>query len=387
MNLTTDQAQANDKEQESITFNPQVMPHTHHHVKAHVEVVDIKDYKKAAKTLQIAFKDDLYVRYLTSGITDPKMKEQLNLALFEATVYSTILSGLVVCVRDVEGEKEDPNVPFLAVACFEKPRPVQDFESTSLVRSLWSMYQGGYLKFIWLANKEIRKRVLFEQSEMLEKFRYDVLDDEFATSWYLSDIGAIPKGRKKGLARALVDYVCQNYIDKSKPKTDGSLEEDEDDKELRQLEERSKGRSSTHNPTTKSNTQHNDDESQLESEIQSYNFSFDLDSDNFTDYSGYSSISDSDVSSAHSSWYYNEDEDILAQYDKQKSRGSQSGAVLYLESSHPRNRKIYERLGFVYVKTVEIAKVTDKHGHRKTLTMDLMVRGIKGARWIKKNSN
>lgn len=86
-----------------------------------VEVLTIKDYKKAARTLQIAFQDDLYVNYLTSGLSDTTTKEQLDLALFEATAYSTIMNGLLVAVRDREAEESDPQAPFLAVACFQKP--------------------------------------------------------------------------------------------------------------------------------------------------------------------------------------------------------------------------------------------------------------------------
>ncbi len=347
--------------------------HRRRHVRAHVEVVSIKDYKKAAKTLHIAFKDDLYLKYLTDGIKDPKLKKQLDLALYEATVYSTVLSGLVVAIRDVELEKTEPDAPFLAVACFEKPRPMR--EPKSLVSSLWSMYKGGYLKFIWLANRETRQRVLFEQSSMLEKFRYEALGDDFSQSWYLSDIGAIPKGRGKGYARALVDYVCHKYVDKYRPHLDGDEADNEyeDDEELNKLE----------NEQGSAMRFKSSENSQLDSEIQSYNFSFDLDSEDLTDYSGYSSVSDSDTSSSHSSWYYREEDDVLAQYDRKKSKESKVGAPLYLESSHPRNRKIYQKLGFTYVKTVDVARVTDRHGQNKMLTMDLMVRGPKGARWTK----
>lgn len=347
--------------------------HRRRRVRAHVEVVNIKDYKKAAKTLHIAFKDDLYLKYLTDGIKDTKLKGQLDLALYEATVYSTVLSGLVVAIRDVELEKTDPDAPFLAVACFEKPRPMR--EPKSLISSLWSMYKGGYLKFIWLANRETRQRVLFEQSSMLEKFRYEALGEEFSQSWYLSDIGAIPKGRGKGYARALVDYVCHKYVDKYRPHVAGDEADDEyeDDEELNELEK-------DHGSIPFNNS----DNSQLDSEIQSYNFSFDLESEDLTDYSGYSSVSDSDASSSHSSWYYREEDDILAQYDRKKSKENKVGAPLYLESSHPRNRKIYQKLGFTYVKTVDVARVTDRHGRNKMLTMDLMVRGPKGARWTKK---
>lgn len=356
-----------------------------------VEVVTIKDYKKAARTLQIAFKDDKYVNYLTSGIKESNLKEQMDLALFEATTYSTILSGLVVGIRDLDGELKDPNVPFLAIACFQKPvkssktksknksksksKDSDGPENRSLFSYLWKMYQGGYLKFVWLANKETRQRVFEEQWCLLDKFREEVLGDEFDYSWYLSDIGAIPKGRGKGLARKLVDYVCQKYVDVYKQPIDDDDDDDDDD-----LENHAEVHSKPHSKTSSGS----DEESKLESEIQSFNFAFDLDSDNLTDYSGYSSYSDNE--SAHSSWYYKEDEDILSKYDEQqRHRASgkivKTGAPLYLESSHPRNRKIYQKLGFTYVKTVPVAEIQLQDNTKKTLTMDLMVRGIKGSKW------
>ncbi|ODV84711.1 hypothetical protein CANARDRAFT_28860 [[Candida] arabinofermentans NRRL YB-2248] len=367
----------------------------------HVEVVNIKDYKKAAKTLQIAFKDDLYVNYLTSGIKDQSLKEQMDLALFEGSVYSTILSGLVVAIKDHELELTDPDAPFLAVACFEKPKKNDTNdnhnESTennnngggggagnqSIFKYLWSMYQGGYLKFLWMANKETRTRVFEEQSSMLNQFRLDVLGDDYDKAWYLSDLGAIPRGRGKGLARRLIDYVCHNYIDVYKfPSTKKSNvnddDDDDDDDEIDGLNEDG----FTIDDHSKTYTNNNNDQSLIDSEIQSYNFEFDLQSDTFTDYSGYSS--DSDNSSAHSSWYYNEEQDILAQYDNFKNKGKEIGAPLYLESSHPRNRKIYQKLGFTYVETVNVANVLDNDGDSKVLTMDLMVRGVKGAKWYKK---
>lgn len=323
-----------------------------------VEVLTIKDYKKAARTLQIAFQDDLYVNYLTAGINDSKIKQQMDLALFEATTYSTILSGLLVGVRDLDAELTDPNAPFLAVACFHKPEKNNDddeanasTENKSLFSYLWSMYQGGYLKFVWLANKETRQRVFYEQWELLDKYRQEVLGEEFHKSWYLSDIGAIPRGRGKGLARMLVDYVCQKYIDRYS---------DDEDVDI----------------SIKSSS---DEDSKLDDEIQSFNFKFNLDNDdNLTDYSGYSSFSDNE--STHSSWYYKEEDDILSKYDRQQRNKSSVGAPLYLESSHPRNRKIYQKLGFTYIKTVGVADVRNGDSI-KTLTMDLMVRGIKGARW------
>lgn len=334
-----------------------------------VEVLTIKDYKKAAKTLQIAFKEDLYVNYLTANIEDPKLKAQLDLALFEATTYDTILSGLAVAVRDVAAEAVDPGAPFLAVACFDKPHPPEEAkkENKSLFNYLWNMYGGGYLRFVWMANKETRQRVFDEQWELLDDLRLSVLGDEYSRSWYMSDIGAIPRGRGMGLSRRLLDFVCQNYVDVYKQSSGEAVDEDEEDE--------------TENgdqPRRKSYTG-SDENSKLDSEIQSFNFAFNLDSDTLTDYSGYTSYSDNE--STHSSWYYNEEEDVLHQYDERRARGRQLGAPLYLESSHPRNRKIYQKLGFTYVKTVQVAEVFDREGQKKKLTMDLMVRGTKGAKW------
>lgn len=333
----------------------------------HVEVLTIKDYKKAAKTLQIAFKEDLYVNYLTSNIDDEKMKHQLDLALFEATTYGTILSGLCIAVRDVEAELRDPDAPFLAVACFDKPHAREESkkENKSLFNYLWNMYDGGYLKFVWLANKETRQRVFDEQWELLDELKLSVLGDQYSRSWYMSDIGAIPRGRGMGLSRRLLDYVCQNYVDVYKQPTGDDEDEDDGDIDM----DGNKQKSFTGS----------DENSKLDSEIQSFNFAFNLDSDNITDYSGYSSFSDNE--STHSSWYYNEEQDILHQYDERKANGRQLGAPLYLESSHPKNRKIYQKLGFTYVKTVQVAEVFDTDGQKKKLTMDLMVRGFKGTKW------
>lgn len=378
--------------QEQSTAVPQQSLNTRENL--HVEVLTIKDYKKAARTLQIAFSDDKYVNYLTSGIKESDLKQQMDLALFEATTYSTILSGLLVGIRDLDGELEDPNAPFLAVACFQKPqkkskgksksnnnkgKDSDSAENRSLFSYLWSMYQGGYLKFLWLANKETRQRVFDEQWRLLDKYREEVLGDEFDYSWYLSDIGAIPKGRGKGLARKLVDYVCQKYIDVYKQPNDDDDDDDDEDLENKIGTTGSKAHSKASTGS--------DEESKLDSEIQSFNFAFDLDSDNLTDYSGYSSFSDNE--SAHSSWYYKEEDDILSKYDERQrnkagtgnSGHTNIGASLYLESSHPRNRKIYQKLGFTYVKTVPVADVQLHDGSKKTLTMDLMVRGVKGAKW------
>lgn len=297
---------------------------------AKVEVVQLKDYKKAGKTLAIAFKEDPYGKFLMEN-EDPASKEEISLALDEGNVYMTIQNGLVVGVRDVELEKEDPDCPFLAVALFEKPE--KDPEDEGLLSKWLWWYNNGYARFIWLAKKATRQRVLVQQVNDLDVIRKEVLGDQAQKSWYLADIGAIPRGRGKGLARRLVDYACRNYIDVASP----DYIDEPAPEHFRESD-------------------------------------FEPGSDNYTDYSGYSS--DSDTSSAHSSWY-NEDTDLLAQYDQK--RGHVVGAPLYLESSHPRNRRIYQKLGFTYVKTINTPQ---SGGHVVDTKLDLMVRGPGGTKWL-----
>ncbi|ODV96741.1 hypothetical protein PACTADRAFT_74358 [Pachysolen tannophilus NRRL Y-2460] len=238
-----------------------------------VEIVDASNYRKAAKTLQIAFVDDKFAEYLTKPIQSQFLKEQVELAIFEASVYSSILDGLVVAIRDKEAEKIDPNAPFLACACFTKP------DSTS---GFWSMVRAGYLKVAWLANKECRRRVFQEQYPLLNETKSKVLGKDYDESWYLSDIGTTPNARGKGCARKLLEYVYKNFID-----------------------------------------------------INNH--------------------------------------------------------LCYLESSHPRNKIIYEKLGFTYVMTIDVGHIncdcTDGPCDESPLQMDIMVRGIKGSKWIANSKN
>lgn len=231
-----------------------------------VELVQPENFRKLARTLQIAFAQDKFAQYLTEPIESPKLKEQVDLALFESSVYTSILDGLVVAIRDVEEEAVNPDLPYLAVACFIRP----DYKS-----NYWKMVKSGYLKIAWLANKECRRRVFQEQYPLLTKCKQQVLGSLDDEAWYLSDIGTTPNARGKGCARKLLEYVYDNYIDIN-------------------------------------------------------------------------------------------------------------GEICYLESSHPRNRGIYEKLGFTYIKTVDVGHVNcdcDSECEEKPLRMDLMVRGEQGSRW------
>ncbi|CDK29203.1 unnamed protein product [Kuraishia capsulata CBS 1993] len=240
-----------------------------------VFVVQPAEYQRAAKTLKIAFGKDEFVKYLTSPMqSNLLLKEQVDEAFFEATVYLAILDGVVVAIRDEEGEKTDPECPFLAVACFYKP----ESEPMSLTNYFYKMWKSGYLKFAWLANQECRRRVFQEQWPLLNQAKSKVLGFREKNSWYLSDIGTTPQAQGKGCARKMLSYMYDNYIDPQ-------------------------------------------------------------------------------------------------------------SSFLYLESSHPRNRKIYERLGFTYIETIAVCNMVcdcldECEVHEpKPLTMDLMVRGVRGGCW------
>ncbi|ODV96738.1 hypothetical protein PACTADRAFT_1323 [Pachysolen tannophilus NRRL Y-2460] len=233
-----------------------------------VEIVDASTFQKAAKTLQIAFQEDKFAHYLTKPIESPILKQKVDLALFEASVFSSILDGLVVAIRDKEAEKIDPNAPFLACACFTKP----DCDS-----GFWDRVYSGNFKRELLANQICRRRVFEEQFPLLDDTKDEVLGDQSSIAWYLADIGTTPNARGKGCARKLLEYVYENFIDPE-------------------------------------------------------------------------------------------------------------NLVCYLESSNPKNRVIYEKLGFTFVKTFKVGHIScdcnSGYCGEAPLEMDVMVRGIKGKKWV-----
>lgn len=449
--------------------------------KLSAEVVTTKDYKKAAKTLKIAFEKDRFVHYLTSKIQDPDLKERVLFALYEASVYNCILEGLVVAVRDIELEqKGDKDCAFLAVACFYQPSGKSKYSST--LSYYWSLVRSGYSKLLWMIDTETRKRIFEEQWPLLESLKENVLKEEADKAWYLSDIGAIPRGRGKGLARLLIDHVTRKYIDTYKfakisnkngddadaDADDESSDSEDDDEEgegsenpidsgednyslamssggsSRSSSFTSSRRGSIRSGSIRSGRDHNGvsrsgsfvsgsgfdplqhEINRLSDEVRSLKFDFDNASFNTeygSEYGSMYTLSGSEYSGGSDSDNNNGD-DILEQYDQMYNRKHghrrQKGAICYLESSHPRNRKIYERLGFTFVTKVDIADIPDEDEDEveninkinsnlnsnenlsssidskskkiinkliktKKLTMDLMVRGIKGSKWKRKD--
>lgn len=233
-----------------------------------VEVVSTRDYRKAAKTLQIAFSEDLYAKYLTGPLQLPEARAKMGLMLYEAGVYSTITTGVVLAIRDTEAERTDPDAPFMAVACF------LDTLRRGNVMANW--FYDAKLK--WLCNKGVYTRLYNEQWPLLLNARLEVMGAAADACWYLEDLGTTPAARGKGCARRLLEHMYTKYVDP-----------------------------------------------------------------------------------AHQ--------------------------LCYLESSHPRNRPIYEKLGFTFVKTIYVGNAECPHEDlrictcEKNLTMDLMVRGDCGAPW------
>ncbi|OUM55182.1 hypothetical protein BVG19_g4672 [[Candida] boidinii] len=462
-----------DKKSKDIHLQPTTIDKS----KLSVEVVTTKDYKKAAKTLKIAFEKDRFVHYLTSKIQNPDLKERVLFALYEASVYNCILEGLVVAVRDIELEqKGDKDCAFLAVACFYQPSGKSKYSST--LSYYWSLARSGYSKLLWMIDTETRKRIFEEQWPLLESLKENVLKDEVDKAWYLSDIGAIPRGRGKGLARLLIDHVTRKYIDtykfakvSNKNGDDADADADDESSDSEDDDEdgvdvvsgnpidsgednyslamssggsgssRSSSFTSSRRGSIRSGRDHNGisrsgsfvsnsgaggfdplqhEINRLSDEVRSLKFDFDNASFNTeygSEYGSMYTLSGSEYSGGSDSENNNGD-DILEQYDqmyyKKHGHRRQKGAICYLESSHPRNRKIYERLGFTFVTKVDIADIPeeDEEGDKeienvnsslsssidskskkiinkliktKKLTMDLMVRGIKGSKWKRKD--
>ncbi|ODQ81393.1 hypothetical protein BABINDRAFT_34197 [Babjeviella inositovora NRRL Y-12698] len=242
-----------------------------------VEVVSQKEYRKAAKTLQLAFSDDPYTTYLTKPAKDEATRTKIDTALYEAGVYTSMMSGVVLAIRDpqeFEPGHEDPEAPFWAVACFV---------DTTKPGSAWvDFFYDTKLK--WLCNKRVYKRLYHEQLPLLDNARIEIMgdpedqDEDTPKCWYLADLGTTAAARGKGCARQLLEYMYDHYIDPQE-------------------------------------------------------------------------------------------------------------ATCYLESSHPRNRPIYEKLGFTFVKMIFVGNPNCKHDDlrictcEKTLTMDIMVRGVGGEKW------
>ncbi|EGV62885.1 hypothetical protein PSN45_001125 [Yamadazyma tenuis] len=210
-----------------------------------IERVYKKDYKRVAKTLQLAFNKDPFVNYILNTkinydeVEEKKLIKQKN-DLFQAFFEFSVLEyfsfgGVIVAIKDVQFElanSSGTNYPFLAAACWNNLKfdnsltlNYYNFNSTSHNHSgsdnklfLFS----SFLKFSYLAYmNNCRQKTLKEKLPFLNNIRDSVLinlnlnlnfKNKFNSVWYLSDIGVSPSMAGKSLGKILINYCLDNFV-------------------------------------------------------------------------------------------------------------------------------------------------------------------------------
>lgn len=167
--------------------------------KSRVRILTTSDTKRAARTLLKAFRGDRVNDYLSHHLRDqPEMKERVDIALYEAYVYSHVLKGLVV---GVDGDSEE---------CFETVLlwavPFVDVEDTV------TMARSGYLRFSWLTGAEGRQRVFNELFPLLHNTQHEIVGD--VPTYTLVYVGSTPEAQGKGNLRAMFEFMFEEYIDR-----------------------------------------------------------------------------------------------------------------------------------------------------------------------------
>lgn len=170
--------------------------------KAKVEILGFSDYKQVALTLYESFQNDLLSKYLTIHLAgNPDLKKRAEIALFEAYAYSHMLKGLVVGIRSEDGKR------FETVAVWARP-------DSGNMENFWTLVRSGYLKYAWLTGAEGRDRLFNGLFPLLHKTSHEVLGQAQTNTWSLIYLGSTPEARGKGNARAMFDFMFENYIDK-----------------------------------------------------------------------------------------------------------------------------------------------------------------------------
>lgn len=230
-----------------------------------VELATIKDYKRVARTLLMAFEDDPFTNYIlnTRDITREnslkttykKKKLDLMKAYFEYEAYECLsLYGKVFVIKDnlfesmMEdlSEKQKQRFPFLGVSCWHKifGKNVETYYSLissddlddledysdddffadeSMSRML--TFHPLVVKFnVFTFMNNCRLKVMKDKWPFLTKVRNEVLINrlmhEAGTDvanptidiWYLSNIATLPVMKGKGLGKLLINHVIEEYI-------------------------------------------------------------------------------------------------------------------------------------------------------------------------------
>ncbi|GMF07958.1 unnamed protein product [Ambrosiozyma monospora] len=118
--------------------------------KPKIELLELKDYKKAARTLYQAFSKDKVALYCSRHLEkDPELRRKCDIMLFEAFVYSYVLEGVVLVVKGDSNTDGDDST-FETVALWATPE--------SQVETYTTMVRSGFAKFAWMTGSEGRKR-------------------------------------------------------------------------------------------------------------------------------------------------------------------------------------------------------------------------------------
>ncbi|KAK7511031.1 hypothetical protein IWZ03DRAFT_363275 [Phyllosticta citriasiana] len=158
-----------------------------------VRIVQLSEYKAAARCLAEAFESDSVGRYFvdTPGTKDwtPEQKWDLHLFMMECITYCHIAQGMVTTIGPDYG----------GVALWMPPNSADMGLITFLRSGMWRLY--------YRLCREGRKRFFTEFMPLLHDIKAHTLGDRDASSWYLVYIGTKPAARGKGYARKLVDHV------------------------------------------------------------------------------------------------------------------------------------------------------------------------------------
>lgn len=207
-----------------------------------IEIVrgTIREYRRIAKTLCLAFEKDPFVNYILNTSAEPanskelKRKRELMLSFFEFQVYECFTcNGSIFVIKDINLEKDLTNynlkvseinkLPFLGAALWNKlefDQSSQKFEYPDSNANALIHFHPSSLKFnLFSTLAKCRLKILKEKFPLLFNKRDEVLDNLKLSSidsvWYLDDLGVIPNFQGYGLAKKIVNHCIDNYINTS----------------------------------------------------------------------------------------------------------------------------------------------------------------------------
>lgn len=221
-----------------------------------IEKASLKDYRRVAKTLLLAFEDDPFTNFIlnttkynkstTLENTYKKKKLDLMLSYFEYSAYDCLSTeGTVFIIKDNNFEKSlndfdiknTDKFPYLGVALWNQiyGQKISDSSSGSdsdyddedyFAPESSSIFNKSLLKFNLKAVKgRCRFKVFKDKLPYLVKVRNEVLisqllcreddDHHFPCDldiWYLGDIATLPSMRGKGLGKILMNYARDQFL-------------------------------------------------------------------------------------------------------------------------------------------------------------------------------